>query len=50
LIPEDQLNEEYIVPSIFDKRVVEAVATAVEQAAYRTDMARKRSLKEGSVD
>jgi len=47
LIGEDQLNEEYIIPSIFDKRVVEAVASAVEQAAYHTGMARKRSLKVG---
>jgi malate dehydrogenase (oxaloacetate-decarboxylating) len=47
LIPAGQINEEYIIPSIFDKRVVEAVARAVEQAAYKTGMARKRSLKEG---
>ncbi len=45
LIPADQLNEEYIIPSIFDKRVVENVAKAVEQAAYRTGVAFKRSLK-----
>jgi len=47
LIPAEQINEEYIIPSIFDKRVVETVAHAVEQAAYKTGMARKRSLKEG---
>jgi malate dehydrogenase (oxaloacetate-decarboxylating) len=47
LIPENQLSEEYIIPSIFDKRVVDVVAHAVEQAAYKTGMARKRSLKEG---
>lgn len=41
LIPEDQLNEEYIIPSIFDKRVVEVVAQAVEQAAYKTAVARR---------
>lgn len=40
LIDEHQLSEEYIIPSIFDKRVVEAVAKAVEQAAYRTGVAR----------
>ncbi len=47
LIPSDQLNAEYIVPSIFDKRVVATVAKAVERAAYRTGVARRRSLKEG---
>lgn len=46
LVPQDQINEEYIIPSIFDKRVVETVAHAVEHAAYKTGMARKRSLKE----
>ena len=50
LIPADQLSEEYIIPSIFDKRVVEIVAHAVEQAAYKTGMARKRSLKEGEIE
>jgi malate dehydrogenase (oxaloacetate-decarboxylating) len=42
LIPLDQLSEEYIVPSIFDKRVVEAVTKAVEQAAYQTGAVRKQ--------
>lgn len=46
LIPGGQLSEEYIIPSIFDKRVVKVVAHAVEQAAYKTGLARKRSLKD----
>ena len=50
LIPADQLNEEHIIPSIFDKRIVEAVSQAVEQAASRTGVARKRYLKEGDTE
>ena len=42
LILPDQLSDEYIIPSIFDKRVVEAVTKAVEQAAYQTGVARKQ--------
>ena len=46
LILPNQLSSEYIIPSIFDKRVVEAVTKAVEQAAYRTGVARKHLLKD----
>jgi len=42
LIPSDQLSEEYIVPSIFDKRVVEAVSAAVREAACDTDAGHPR--------
>lgn len=41
LISKEQLNEEYILPSIFDKRVVTAVAHAVEEAAYKTKVAQR---------
>lgn len=44
LISDEQLNEEYILPSIFDKRVVPAVSKAVEEAAYKTQVAQKRSF------
>jgi malate dehydrogenase (oxaloacetate-decarboxylating) len=47
LVAQDQLNEEYIIPSIFDKRVVAAVAAAVQEAAYKTKVARKGFLNEG---
>jgi len=50
LVTADQVSDEYIIPSIFDKRVVEVVASAVEQAAYKTGMARKRSLTEVETD
>src|SRR5208282_233939 len=49
LIHPNQLSDEYIVPSIFDKRVVDAVTKAVEQAAYKTGVARRHFLKD-SVD
>jgi len=42
-----ELHPEYIVPSVFDKRVAEAVANAVETAAYKTGVARRdRGLNE----
>ena len=47
LILPNQLSDEYIVPSIFDKRVVDVVTKAVEAAAYRTGVARKSFLTDG---
>lgn len=41
IVPDNELHPEYIVPSVFDKRVAEAVAHAVEEAAYRTGVARR---------
>jgi malate dehydrogenase (oxaloacetate-decarboxylating) len=41
IISENELHPEYIVPSVFDKRVAEAVAHAVEEAAYETRVARR---------
>lgn len=41
LITERELQRDYIIPSVFDKRVVEAVARNVEAAAYRTGVARR---------
>jgi malate dehydrogenase (oxaloacetate-decarboxylating) len=40
-IPAEDLSAEYIVPSVFDKRVGEAVARAVNEAAHLTGVARK---------
>jgi len=48
VIPEDHLSEDYIIPSVFDKRVVQAVAAAVAQAAQETEVARRR-LKDSSL-
>src|SRR3989442_1250404 len=50
IISENELHPEYIVPSVFDKRVAEAVAREVEEAAYRTRVARReRSGAEASM-
>src|SRR5688572_18768994 len=41
IITPEELHPEYIVPSVFDKRVAEAVAREVEEAAYATGVARR---------
>jgi len=47
IISDNELHPEYIVPSVFDKRVAEAVAREVEEAAYQTGVARReRALNE----
>jgi len=43
-----ELSEEFIIPTVFDKRVVEAVARAVADAAYKTGAAR-RGRKGGTL-
>ncbi|MBX5437306.1 MAG: NAD-dependent malic enzyme [Alicyclobacillaceae bacterium] len=40
-VPADQLNEQYIVPSVFNKNVVKAVSRAVADAAHRSGVARR---------
>jgi len=40
-ISEQELHADYIIPSVFDKRVAEAVSRQVEDAAYRTGVARR---------
>ena len=48
IITPAELHPEYIVPSVFDKRVAEAVARDVEEAAYATRVARRdRAAQEG---
>ncbi len=41
IIGEDELHPDYIIPSVFDRRVGEAVARAVEDAAYESGVARR---------
>ena len=41
IIGEDELYPDYIIPSVFDRRVGEAVAKEVEEAAYATGVARR---------
>ncbi len=42
VIPEDELEAEYIIPSVFNRDVAPAVAIAVAQAAEDSGVARKR--------
>jgi malate dehydrogenase (oxaloacetate-decarboxylating) len=41
VIPEEELSEDYIIPSVFDERVAPAVAEAVAEKAKETGMARR---------
>lgn len=41
IISESELYADYIIPSVFDRRVGEAVAKEVEEAAYETGVARR---------
>jgi len=43
IVTREELGEEYITPSMFDSRVVPAVAAAVSEAAIRTGVARRKS-------
>ena len=45
IIGDDELHPDYIIPSVFDKRVGEAVATEVENAAHSSGVARRISAK-----
>ena len=46
IITDAERHPEYIVPSVFDKRVAEAVARDVEEAAYQTGVARRERTAE----
>jgi len=41
-ITDQELHPEYIVPSVFDKRIAEAISREVEEAADRTGVARRK--------
>ncbi|MDQ3910547.1 MAG: NAD-dependent malic enzyme [Actinomycetota bacterium] len=40
VIPEEDLSEDYVIPSVFDERVVPAMAEAVKEAARKSEEAR----------
>ncbi len=40
IVTDDELHEDYIIPSIFDRKVVHAVAHAVAEAARKTGLSR----------
>lgn len=42
VIPEEELLPDYIIPSVFDRRVAVAVADAVAETAIQTGIARKK--------
>jgi malate dehydrogenase (oxaloacetate-decarboxylating) len=42
VVSEDELNEYYIIPSVFNHDVVEKVSEAVMEAAYESGVARRR--------
>lgn len=42
IITDDELHSDYIVPSVFDKRVAKAVAVEVEQAATESGVSRRQ--------
>jgi malate dehydrogenase (oxaloacetate-decarboxylating) len=48
IIGEDELHPDYIIPSVFDKRVGEAVAKEVEEAAYASGVARRERTDKDS--
>ncbi|HWI65488.1 MAG TPA: NAD-dependent malic enzyme, partial [Symbiobacteriaceae bacterium] len=41
VVTSEELHAEYIIPSVFNKKVVEAVAAAVEAAAHESGVARR---------
>ena len=42
MVSKNELSEEYIIPSMFDKRVAEAVANAVADSAVKCGVARRK--------
>ena len=42
IVSKNELSEEYIIPSMFDKRVAEAVAAATAESAVKSGMARRK--------
>jgi malate dehydrogenase (oxaloacetate-decarboxylating) len=42
VVSDDELDPEYIIPSVFNRDVASAVATAVAEAAQASGVARRR--------
>ena len=42
VVGKNELSEDYIIPSVFNRKVAEVVAKAVAQAAHKSGVARKR--------
>jgi malate dehydrogenase (oxaloacetate-decarboxylating) len=50
VIPSDHLSEDYIIPSVFNKHVVQAVSKAVAKAAVNSGIARKKPPANGECE
>ena len=50
IVTEDERSPEYIIPSVFDTRVVDAVARAVAAAAVEEGVARRTLVKNEGED
>jgi malate dehydrogenase (oxaloacetate-decarboxylating) len=50
VIPESELGPEYVIPSVFDRRVAESVAEAVANAAVATGVARRERGSRKSLE
>src|ERR687883_678550 len=46
VIPEEDLSEDYVIPSLFDERIVPTMAEAVEEAAHNSGAARPSLVEE----
>jgi malate dehydrogenase (oxaloacetate-decarboxylating) len=49
-ITDEELGPDYIIPSVFDKRVAPAVAKAVIEAAYETGVAKRERKPSGAQE
>lgn len=47
IVSRSELSEEYIIPSVFDKRVAKVVAAEVERGAFETGVAKRRRKTPG---
>jgi malate dehydrogenase (oxaloacetate-decarboxylating) len=49
IVGADELHADYIIPSVFDRRIVDAVAEGVEAAAYASGVARRSRTRSDSI-
>ena len=49
VIPEDELHPDYIIPSVFNRKVAESVAEAVAKAAVASGVARRKQRAQDQV-
>jgi malate dehydrogenase (oxaloacetate-decarboxylating) len=48
-VAKQELGPEYIIPSVFNKKVAPAVASEVARAAQRTGVARRRERADSAI-